>query len=171
MQFELRWIKGLKCGRLAIGPRPLGGHYLPEQIGKLRHAGVQIVVSLMEPQEAARFELQNEAAVCALNKIDFISFPVRDHAVPESIKAIYTLSIELNRLLDSDRSIFIHCFAGLGRSALLAACALVQRGGRPLAACDCLSEARGFVVPETPEQLKWICTFDEYCRNGPHHSV
>jgi protein-tyrosine phosphatase len=161
MNYELHWINDVRPGRLTIAPRPMGGLYLPDQISRLRKAGVHVVVSLLETDEAARFELQNEAAVCTLNQMKFINFPVRDHSVPDSITATDAMAREINTLLDQKRAVLIHCFAGIGRSALLAACVLIQRGMRVVDACDVISEARGLIVPETPEQLNWINAFSE----------
>ncbi|HYG75296.1 MAG TPA: dual specificity protein phosphatase family protein [Planctomycetota bacterium] len=161
MRAELRWINGVKPGRLTIGPRPLGGLYLPDQICRLRQGGVNVIVSLLEADEALRFELQNEAAVCALNQMQFLSFPVRDHAVPESLQKTAEFARKVNALLNAERSVLIHCFAGIGRSALLAACILLLRGMNVVDACEAISEARGLTVPETEEQLQWICKFKE----------
>lgn len=50
------------------------------------------------------------------------------------------------------------CFAGHGRSATLALVTLRILGWPLDDAVEHLSRARGFPVPETPEQLRWVAT-------------
>ena len=64
MQVKIYWIAHVQLGRLAIMPRPRGGDWLEDEIHALRESKVDIIVSLLEPDEAVEFELEPEAACC-----------------------------------------------------------------------------------------------------------
>ncbi len=68
--------------------------------------------------------------------------------------------------LNSGQSVVVHCFAGIGRSSLIAALVLAM-AGIPEDQCFALiSQARGFAVPETKRQEVWFRSFLE--RHGSH---
>ena len=72
------------------------------------------------------------------------------------------MAIRLAGLLKEERSLLLHCFAGMGRSVLLAACVMVLKGTHPEDACVRISDARGISgLPETEEQRDWIFDFAE----------
>ena len=60
---------------------------------------------------------------------------------------------------ESLRNVAIHCRQALGRSPLVAAAALVQRGMTATAAWESVARARGRPVPETEEQRLWLVGF------------
>jgi hypothetical protein len=60
MKPDLYWIPGAWRGRLAIVTRPRGGDWLGDEAAGLRRAGVGILVSLLERDEAAQLELAQE---------------------------------------------------------------------------------------------------------------
>jgi protein-tyrosine phosphatase len=53
---------------------------------------------------------------------------------------------------------FVHCQYGIGRSALVALCALVARGEAPLEALEAMKRRRAVISP-SPEQLEAFATF------------
>ena len=56
MLAEVHWIKGLPC-RLAILPRPRSGDWLEDEIRSLRGQGIDVLVSLLTPDETAELGL------------------------------------------------------------------------------------------------------------------
>ena len=64
MQAEMYWICEVGAGRLGIMPRPRGGDWLEDEIRSLRDAGVDVVISLLEPHEVAELEIAEEPAFC-----------------------------------------------------------------------------------------------------------
>ena len=58
---ELFRVEGAWPGYLAISSRPRGGDWLGEEISAWRGAGIDVIVSLLEPAEAADLNLENEA--------------------------------------------------------------------------------------------------------------
>jgi protein-tyrosine phosphatase len=150
------WIEAGEGVRLATMPRPLGGEKLTHEIARIRAAGVEVVASLLEPHEKEALELGREAELCKLQGIEYLEFPVRDHAVPSSPEATRAFARELSARLDRKAAIAIHCFAGIGRSSLIAASVLIIRGSSVKEAFSRISRARGFLVPDTHEQAQWV---------------
>jgi hypothetical protein len=52
MRAKVFWVNGPWLGRLGILPRPRGGDWLSDEAKAWREAGVDVVVSLLEPEEA-----------------------------------------------------------------------------------------------------------------------
>ncbi len=69
MLAEVYWIKDI-AWRLAILPRPRSGEWLEDEIRSLRAQGIDVLVSLLTPDETAELELEQEAACCASTGID-----------------------------------------------------------------------------------------------------
>lgn len=159
MRTDLYWIEGPWPGRLAIMPRPRGGDWLDDEIQSWRQSGVDIVVSLLTPDEVAELNLAHEAALCQANGIQFMSFPIVDRDIPSSMEAFSELVTKLTDELTDGKNIAIHCRQGIGRAALVAICLLVLAGVDPEVAIQRVSSARGCTVPETPEQRRWIADF------------
>ncbi len=150
------WIDTGSTARLAIMPMPQGGSRLDNDIRTLKREGVQVLVSLLPPDEAADFGLQHEEAACSARGIKFRSFPIPDRRVPDSSQAFLRFIDTLHYDLLQGRSIAAHCRAGIGRSALLLAALLRREGLTPDDAFRRISYARGLQTPDTPEQLRWV---------------
>ncbi|WP_259651902.1 dual specificity protein phosphatase family protein [Variovorax sp. UMC13] len=70
--------------------------------------------------------------------------------------------------LDGGRRVLIHCEHGIGRSATLALCVLVQRGSSPLDALARLKDRRSLV---SPSPAQFACWQEWLERFRPHHRV
>jgi protein-tyrosine phosphatase len=159
MRTELTWIEGPWPGRLAIAPRPRGGDWLEDEISSWRQAGIEVVVSLLTQDEADELDILMEQSLCRAKGIAYISFPITDRGIPSSHQATLNLVKHLEAVLAEGKTIAIHCRAGIGRSALLAASLLVSSGADPETAFRSIAAARGCPVPDTPEQREWVITF------------
>ncbi len=159
MRTRVFWLGGIPNGRLGILPRPRGGDWLRDEAAAWREAGVDMVVSLLEPEEAAQLVLEDEAAAASSSGIAFRAFPIPDRGVPGSKESVAALAAEIIAALDKGRSIAVHCRQGIGRSGLIAGGVLVATGKEPDAALKAVAEARGVEVPETPEQRRWLEDF------------
>jgi protein-tyrosine phosphatase len=156
---ELYWLEGEWPGRLAIMPRPRGGDWLADEMQSWRDAGVDVVVSLLEPDEIADFDLAAEEELARANRIAFHSLPIADRGVPGSLTAVAALVDMLTDELRAGKNVAIHCRQGIGRAALVAAGVLIALGLDADAAVQRVATARGRPVPETPEQQQWISNF------------
>lgn len=156
MKPKLFWIPGPWRGRLAVTGRPRGGDWIEDEITGLRKAGLDVVVSLLEKDEAEQFELGREGAVAESKGVRFVSFPIPDRGVPVSTREAVALFATIAAALEEGKNVAVHCRQGIGRSGLIAAGVLLTSGMGVDKAIEVVSAARGEAVPETSEQLQWI---------------
>jgi protein-tyrosine phosphatase len=149
------WINAQDI-RLAIVRRPRGQDWLPDDIGLLRRAGVDVIVSALTPIETEELGLLEEPECCRTNGIEFFSFPIEDRSVPPSSSSFRELLNSLNVSLAEGKAVGVHCRAGIGRSSLIVASLLIENGLSPEAAFFAIREARGCPVPDTVEQRNWV---------------
>ena len=90
-----------------------------------------------------------------------MNFPIQDHSVPESFEDVHKFVRKVSAYYDVNRKIAFHCYAGIGRSSLIACCLLVLQGVSVDDAFSQISDARGYNVPDTQEQLEWAYQFEE----------
>jgi protein-tyrosine phosphatase len=152
------WISS-ETVRLAIVSRPRGFDWLAEDVQSLRAEAVEVLVSALTAGEREDLGLAQEAECCRRQGLDFVSFPIEDRRVPASAEEFHRLLDQLQRQIEAGRSIAIHCRAGIGRSSMIAAGLLLRNGFSVETAFRALEQARGFPVPDTPEQRAWIETF------------
>jgi protein tyrosine phosphatase (PTP) superfamily phosphohydrolase (DUF442 family) len=158
MYTELYWIEGPWPGRLAISARPRGGDWLEDEVKSWRRAGLDIIVSLLTPDEEEALDLQREEQFCRDNGLDFRSFPIVDRSVPASEVKAMRLIEQLDTDLTQGKNIVVPCRQGIERSGLIAASLLAARGIGSEDAMKRVSDARGVEVPETPRQRDWIAS-------------
>jgi protein-tyrosine phosphatase len=155
MQAEMYEITPCPQGRLAICPRPRGALWLMEEMASLKKRGVTDVVSLLTPAEATELQLQAEEKFCNDLVLKFHRYPIPDRGLP--VQPVFDQFITMLLLsLVQGGFIAIHCRAGIGRSAVVAAALLCRFGLSADQAIDLISNARGFDVPDTDEQLDFI---------------
>ncbi len=78
MRSRIHWIGLSAPGRLAIMARPRAGDWLDDEVAAWRDEGIDIVVSLLEPEEVAELGLLSEADLCRGRGMDFVAFPISD---------------------------------------------------------------------------------------------
>jgi len=159
MKADLFWIPGPWRGRLAIAARPRGGDWLDDEARAWRDAGIDIVVSLLEDDEAGQLDLADEPQAAERQAINFVSFPIPDRGVPASSESSVAVIGRIAAQLGAGKNVALHCRQGIGRSGLIAAAVLMNSGLQPERAMETVSSARGISVPETPEQRRWIEQF------------
>ena len=71
---NLFWVETGTAVRLAIVPRPRGNDWLADEVAQMKRAGVDVLVSMLQPDEAAELGLSEEAELCAAAGIQFWSF-------------------------------------------------------------------------------------------------
>jgi protein-tyrosine phosphatase len=156
----IRWISGIEPGKLTVSARPYGGEDLEAEIQNWKKCGVSTVVSALETREEARLALAEERALCGKHGIAFLSYPIRDHSVPDSLIGVHALAKDLEARMSLGEGVLIHCFAGLGRSVTLAACVMALRGIPPDFAFEWIGEARCETnLPEKEDQREWVLNF------------
>jgi len=155
MQPIIYWIDYSGPGRLAILARPQGDDLLESEIRGWRDDGIDVVVSLLTEADNSYLGLSAEAELCRSNGLQFISFPIEDSGVPDSLDETLQLVRKLNDLSTKGKNIGFHCHGCIGRSPLIASCVLMFSGVTAERAFERVSVARGYPIPEAPEQAAW----------------
>jgi protein-tyrosine phosphatase len=142
-------------GRLSTMGHPIGGTALADEMTRLRALGTDVLVSALTSREQAELDLTDEQTAARAAGLEFHSLPIGDFGTPDRAEITPTLTHLLGRLRGGAH-IVVHCWAGIGRSSLLAAGLLVMDGVEPDDAWTLISDARGVAVPETDAQRDWI---------------
>jgi hypothetical protein len=158
------WVDAPDIGRLAVVGRPDGGHDLLGQLQALREAGIDTLVSLLVPREAANIGLADEAGAAQAAGITFHTMPTGDFGVPASFADVSEVIDRVAADLRAGRGVGAHCFAGRGRSPMFVAAVLVHHGYTPDNAISAVSTARGRRIPETDAQRRWIAEYADWRR-------
>lgn len=139
--------------------RPKGNDWLESDIRKLHIHGVNVVVSLLETSEIRELGLSEEETLCQSHDIEYIHHPIPDRGVPDSHGKFDSLVLDLNAKLRQDRKVVVHCRMGIGRTSLICAALLPKNGINLKAVFELLSETRTLKVPDTTDQVSWICNY------------
>jgi protein-tyrosine phosphatase len=150
-------------GRLATMAHPRGGAWLADEMSGLARSGVDVFVSALTWEEDRRLGLTEVAAAAAAAGVEFVSFPIADRGVPRAQDVqdadVLALGIRLAAHVRAGRFVVTQCFAGIGRSTLLACATLVMLGIGPQEALRMVADARGLPVPDTEAQRHWLYEF------------
>ena len=141
---------------MAITPRPTGYDWLVDDIRLLKRAGVDVLVSALTPYETEDMGLLEESQCCQNYGLEFLSFPIEDRSVPASFSEFDGLLNSLTDRLRKGKAVGVHCRAGIGRSSIIVASALIRDGLSVDSAFHAIQEARGCSVPSTAEQRQWV---------------
>ncbi|VAW34498.1 hypothetical protein MNBD_GAMMA01-446 [hydrothermal vent metagenome] len=146
----------LNVGSITMMPKPPAGKQLSNFIQYLVSRKIHTVVSLLQFDEVHSFSLTSEGSVCESAGVEFINFPIQDHGVPQFFLPFNQLISTLFNSINAGENIAIHCYAGIGRTGLIAASILIKQGMDVDTALVKLSKTRGLRVPETIGQIAWL---------------
>jgi protein-tyrosine phosphatase len=156
---EVFWIEGNPPAPLAIVLCPRGGSMLEDELRGMAGGGVQTLVSLLEPDEADWLGLGQEGSLAGQLGMNFLSYPIQDVHVPANLQSFRTFVSGLADRLHVGERIGMHCRGSIGRAPLTAACTLIHFGWRAQDALAAIQAARGYEIPDTTEQLRWILNY------------
>src|SRR5215472_823743 len=128
MRAELYHIERAGPGTLSVMARPRGADWLADEIHTWQQAGVNVIVSMLTPEEQTELDLEDEALLCEHCQLVFRSLPIPDRALPPEGTEVECLVDEIGATLRAGKHVALHCRTGIGRSAMIAAAALVARG-------------------------------------------
>ncbi|MGD0157285.1 MAG: hypothetical protein ABSB50_14400 [Terracidiphilus sp.] len=156
---DVFWIEGTPPVGLAIVLRPRGDDWLKDELTRIKDSGVETIVSLLDPGEARWLGLAEEGPLSEAAGMHFISYPILDVHVPAEVATFRAFVDGLANRLRAGERIGVHCRGSIGRSTVTAACTLIHLGWRARDALRAIQAARGCVVPDTEEQLRWILNY------------
>ena len=96
----------------------------------------------------------DDAALLAAHGIDFLHLPTPD-MLPAPVAVLDRGVDFVKHHLDGDGRVLIHCQHGIGRSALLALCVMVDSGFEPLDALRQAKDRRMRVSPSEAQYRGW----------------
>jgi protein-tyrosine phosphatase len=101
-----------------------------------------------------RAEACDDAAELKAAGLRFLHLPTEDHAAVDQSKLDRGVAFARGAQR-TGRKLLIHCQHGIGRSALVALCVMVDRGWRPLEALARAKNARALVSPSPAQYEAW----------------
>ena len=128
---------------------------LPEALISVKAAGIDTIISLLEPSEAAKLGLSTQAQACTTLALTYLNHPIRDMQLPDPT-TFTAFATNIASRLRGGAHIAIHCHASIGRSGMLACAILGHFGYTSETALAHVSEMRGTPVPDTQEQIDFI---------------
>ena len=154
-------------GRLLVGEHP-GSRSRAQSMERLRRfleAGVTCFIDLTEPREMSGYEMLLPFETPAGRRVEYLREPIIDHGVPADRETMGRIVAMIDGALDTGHCVYLHCRAGIGRSAMAAGCWLAERnavGGEAALAeladlwPQCVQSRSWRNVPETPEQAAFV---------------
>jgi protein-tyrosine phosphatase len=124
-------------------------------------AGVTQFVDLTDESELPSYESLLPFSAPSGRRIEYQREPIPDHGVPTSDEVMTRILATLSAALDSGQIVYLHCRAGIGRSAMVAGCYLVEQGMSGDEALEALQNC----WQQSAKSLDWVCvpeTDDQY---------
>jgi len=124
-------------------------------IATFKDDNISLVVTLLDNIEITRLNISTFGKFLKENNIYWKHFPIQDLSVPTDRDLFMKLLIHVKKLLDGDKSVLIHCYAGLGRTGLFATTLLVSLGLEAKVSIEHIRKIRPGSI-ETIEQENFI---------------
>lgn len=145
-------------GRLCAGEYPYAAEPASAEakLRRIRDAGVDTFIDLTE---AGEYGLAPYAE--SVGDLEYRRFPIRDNDVP-SVPEMRTILDVIDDALKRGRTVYVHCWGGVGRTGTVIACYMVRQGATAEAAIASIAEWRrgtedGYrESPEMPSQMKFV---------------
>jgi len=156
MKPQIYKVELIGSGFLAVMAKPVSGEWIEDEFQAIADEGIFQIVSLLEPHEAYDIGLQEEEKYAKKYQMEFLSYPIQDRGVPESLTEYKKLTKNLYHEIAGGKNTVIHCRAGIGRTGVVAAGVLLHCGFEPKEAFEYISAKRNVQVPDTEEQVNWV---------------
>lgn len=144
----------IEPNRLIAGRHPCawGPDEAPAAISELLAVGVTLFVDLTQDGELEPYQHLVPAPA------RHVRAPIRDLSVPTVAHLVAVLN-EIDAELDARGLVYVHCWAGCGRTGVVVGCWLVRHGASPHAALERVAETRGLGCPQTLEQRLMVLSW------------
>ena len=150
-------------GQLLAGeyPRNFDEASSPQKMARLTDAGVAAFIDLTEPGELAPYSQW-------LDGVAYQRFPIRDASTPRSAALTVEILDAIDHHVTEGRTVYVHCWGGIGRTGTIIGCWLSRHGREGPAALETLNDlwqqcpkSRSRKSPETPEQRDYVLNWRE----------
>ena len=130
-----------------------------EKVAAFRKAGVTTFIDLTEANELAPYE-----GLLAQTGVEYRRLSIRDLDVPRTPAHLHEILDAIDDALARGRTVYLHCWGGIGRTGTVVACWLQRTGLTPEQALLKLADFWRTVekrhrrphTPETREQVAWV---------------
>ncbi len=103
---------------------------LSDSLTQLKQAGAMAVVTMMTRTELQANQVADIEEQCKALDLSWFHLPIEDDNAPNGYFSVKwsEISAQLHQLLDQDLTLVLHCKGGSGRTGLVAAQLLLERG-------------------------------------------
>lgn len=160
-------------GRFLAGSTPTGGNEtaIRERLRRVLACGVNSFIDLTEPGEFDTLPYDGVLAEIAATEgrmLEYRRMAITDRSVPTRALAQEILA-HIDHALGSGRTIYLHCFGGIGRTGTIVGSFLAEREFPGDAALAELERRRGaglaaIASPETGAQRAFVRTWADHPR-------
>ncbi|WP_437730140.1 phosphatase domain-containing putative toxin [Sorangium sp. So ce1335] len=151
-------MTGLLAG-IGMMAAPGQGRALVDDLDELRRLhGADLLVSLVGEHELDYLGIPDLVERAGERGLVVLRWPIGDFSVPSDVA---TLKEPVDRILDTaarGRAAIVHCWAGRGRTGLVAAACLVKRGFAPAEAIAAVRRCRPGTI-ENSDQEEAVADF------------
>ena len=159
-------------GRFAAGEYP-GAKDPIEAARKLRtllRAGIDHFIDLTEPGELVPYaKIVEKEARCFGPAVGYERRPIVDQCVPRSPEQMTRILDAIDAAMGDGKTVYLHCWGGVGRTGTVVGCWLVRHGRTGEAALRQIAEwwqtvekvCRQPISPETSEQHEYVRNWTE----------
>lgn len=119
------------------------------EVRQLAEAGVTLFLDLTHAGELEPYSSLVEPPARYVNR------PIVDFSIPTRDGLVATLD-EIDAELDAGGIVYVHCWAGCGRTGVVVGSWLVRHGASPEDALRVVAETRGLGCPQTLEQRLFV---------------
>jgi hypothetical protein len=138
-----------------------------QRVIALLNSGVTVFIDLTEPGEKQPYDgIAREQAGWMDKEIEYHRLAVRDMGTPSPALMERILDI-IDAAIEAGKMVYVHCYAGIGRTGTVVGCYLVRHGMSGQEALDHLLELRKDIStawrrsPETLEQEAFILAWKD----------
>lgn len=156
MSPDIYQVEMIGSGSLSVMAKPVSGEWIEDEFSGIAQYGINRIISLLEEHESYEVGLSQERSLTEKNGMEFISYPIPDRGLPNSISEFASFTKRIYHEAAGGLNTVIHCRAGIGRTGIVAAGVLLHCGFEPSQAFTLISEKRGVSVPDTQEQIDWV---------------
>lgn len=137
----------IEANRLVAGRHPcaLGAEEAASAVGDILELGVTLFLDLTQEGELERYDHLVPA------NVRYVRRPIRDFSIPSPEDLATTLDV-LDSELEAGGLVYVHCWAGCGRTGVVVGSWLVRHGLDPREALERVAKERGAGCPQTLEQ-------------------
>ncbi len=156
-------------GRFAAGGYPGAGMPISSviRLRSLAEAGIDCYINLTQIGELPSYldVAEKECRALGLNP-EFHHFPIDDRNIPDSRSQMTKILDVIDAALSQDKKVYLHCFAGIGRTGTVVGCWLVRHGSSGKQALEQISLWRlnaylHHSSPETRWQREYVLNWSE----------